>query len=163
MKSVRGNIILIAYLMLLGITAGAILVEGVIVAPVVFNASDYLHTMELSRFQSGLLMTEVFVRTNVLLNLTATMVLIYELWYFLKRNREWVGILSGLTIVTTSYLFTFYFTPMVLEAQKLGEKMAEDASFNTVHKASELDFKILLIALIVLFCVRAYKAASGRL
>lgn len=160
MKNMQEKILLTVYLMFLGITAGAILIEGIIVAPVVFNASNYLETIELSRFQSGLLMTEIFIRTNILLNITATLVLLYEGWCFLKKERDRICLFSGTIVVFGSYLFTFYFTPLVLDAQKMGEKMAENAEFNAIHKASELDFKVLLLALIVLFSVRAYKGFS---
>lgn len=157
MSTTREKIQLTFYVWLLGMTAGVILIEGIVVAPVIFNASDYLETVELSRFQSGLLMTEIFVRTNILLNITATLVLLYEGWYFLKKGTDRICLFSGLVIVIGSYLFTLYFTPLVLEAQEMGEKMAGNPEFNTIHKASELDFKILLVALIVLFCVRVYK------
>jgi len=48
------------YILLLSITLGASLFAGVVVAPIIFGANEYLTTITVSRFESGILMTQIF-------------------------------------------------------------------------------------------------------
>ena len=54
------------------------------------------------------------------------------------------------------------YTPKILEYQSQGESVMMDNGFEALHKASELDFKILLLMLLILFGRRAYLMAVKR-
>ncbi|GAM64255.1 membrane protein [Vibrio ishigakensis] len=56
--------ITIIYVLLLTGVIGASLFAGAVVAPVIFNSKQALGSVELSRFQEGLIMTENFVRLS---------------------------------------------------------------------------------------------------
>jgi hypothetical protein len=66
-----------------------------------------------------------------------------------------IAILSALGSIGTLLLFSAVYTPKILEYQARGEA-AIDESFEALHKASEIDFKILLLMLLILFTRRAY-------
>lgn len=151
------KIFITLYLLLLGISIGAILISGVVVAPVVFHASDYLPLKELSRYESGLIMTQVFVQLNLLLNTTAILVLLYEVFHIRVYGFCYLGSISALIAVVCIVLFTQYYTPYILEAQAQGSTILHSAKFEAMHVGSERDFKFLLVALLVLFCARVYR------
>ena len=72
-----------------------------------------------------------------------------------------VSILASIATVSTLLLFAAVYTPKILDYQAKGES-AIDQSFEALHKASELDFKILLATLIILFLRRIYILATQR-
>ncbi|MFZ5375547.1 MAG: DUF4149 domain-containing protein, partial [Campylobacterota bacterium] len=72
-----------------------------------------------------------------------------------------IAMLSALGSVATLLLFSAVYTPKILAYQALGES-GIDEGFEALHKASEIDFKILLITLTVLFVRRAYLMAVKR-
>jgi hypothetical protein len=53
--------------------------------------------------------------------------------------------------------FVFYFTPYILDAQKLGAKATATAEFASMHKASEFVMKAMMLAQVVLFFIRVRK------
>ena len=55
------------YLFLLGICIGSELAIGIFMAPVIFYPSQYIGEGVLSHYQSGQLMTQVFLKYNILL------------------------------------------------------------------------------------------------
>ncbi len=144
------------YLLLLGITIGTIITLGIFVAPVIFKAWLYLDPLEISKFHSGILMTQIFIKSGVLLNFTAFAIIIYELIATRLGDSRPVFLLLGFLSVGLILLFTLYYTPYIIEAQKLGESATSSDEFASMHRQSEEVFKLLLVTLTLLFGVRIF-------
>lgn len=149
------------YLLLVGMTAGAVLVLGVFVAAVVFHSELFLSVPLLSRFEEGKIMGEVFRRFSYWGYVMAAVIVVYEISRYKVMQIDKIAMLSALGSVATLLLFSAVYTPKILAYQALGEN-GIDEGFEALHKASEIDFKILLITLTVLFVRRAYLMAVKR-
>ncbi|TLD83241.1 DUF4149 domain-containing protein [Helicobacter sp. MIT 11-5569] len=148
------------YTLLIGVSLGAILASGVLSAPTIFRASSIVPELEISVFQSGILMTSIFVKLNMLLNILAIFILVYEI-LSLRISGAKVAPLLGFISVILIFLFTLYYTPYIVEAQKLGEDGIANAAFDAMHTQSVLVFKMLMASLCLLFIVRLLKINSG--
>jgi len=145
----------IIYLLLIAMTAGAVLVLGVFVAAVVFHSEVYLTLPLLSRYEEGKIMGEIFRRFTYWAYFMSAVIALYEISRYKVMQIDKISILSALGSIGTLLLFSAVYTPKILEYQSRGEA-AIDASFEALHKASEIDFKILLLMLLILFSRRAY-------
>jgi len=154
-------IIDVTYLLLIAMTAGAVLVLGVFVAAVVFHSEVYLTLPLLSRYEEGKIMGEIFHRFTYWGYFMAVVIAVYEVSRYKVMQIDKVAILSALGALSTLLLFSAVYTPKILEYQSRGEA-AIDESFEALHKASEIDFKILLVMLVLLFSRRAYLLAVKR-
>jgi len=154
-------IIDVTYLLLIAMTAGAVLVLGVFVAAVVFHSEVYLTLPLLSRYEEGKIMGEIFQRFTYWGYFMAVVIAVYEVSRYKVMQIDKVAILSALGALSTLLLFSAVYTPKILEYQSRGEA-AIDESFEALHKASEIDFKILLVMLVILFSRRAYLLAVKR-
>ncbi len=142
------------YLWVLGVTIGAIIALGVFGAPVIFKAWFYLPDLPLTKFHSGILMTQIFVKFGYLLNFTAFFIIAYEILAFkLGVSRPPFLLFGGLSVIGI-FLFTLYYTPYIIEAQKLGEEATGSSAFASMHIQSEWVFKLLLLTLSLLFFSR---------
>lgn len=151
----------IAYLLIIAMTAGSVLVLGVIVAAVVFHSEMFLTLPLLSRYEEGKIMGEIFRRFSYWGYFTVLVITLYELYRYKIMQIDKIAILSAMASIGTMLLFAGVYTPKILDYQAQGEG-AIDAGFEALHKASELDFKVLLVALLVLFFRRAYLMAVKR-
>ena len=151
----KKNIIEISYLLLIALTIGATFTLGILVAPVVFNMSD------ISKFASGQVMSEIFIRYNYLLNLSVFFITIVEVREYLRFNRDKIVLLSAFFSVTTALLFTLYYTPFIIQAQQIGVSATETSAFEGMHKGLVIDFKILLVSIMVLFVRKIYLLNRG--
>lgn len=151
----------ITYLLLIAMSAGAVLVLGVVVAAVVFHSEAYLTLPLLSRYEEGKIMGEIFHRFSYWAYFMAVVIAVYEVSRYKVMQIDKVAILSALGSIGTLLLFSAVYTPKILEYQARGEA-AIDESFEALHKASEIDFKILLVMLLILFSRRAYLLAVKR-
>jgi uncharacterized membrane protein len=151
----------IVYLLLVAMTAGAVAVLGICVAAVVFHSEFYLTLPLLSRYEEGKIMGEIFRRFSYWGYFMAAVITVYELYRYKVMQIDRVAILSALGSVGTILLFSAVYTPRILEYQGRGES-AIDESFEALHKASEIDFKLLLLMLLILFGRRAYLMAVKR-
>ena len=137
------------YIWILGIALGALLASGAFVASVIFNASFF--GVELSKFQSGILMTQVFLKLNTLLIVVAFIIAIFETFALrLGNNTKTIKIilfLSGAISVICILLFSLYYTPFIIEQQKLGESFTKSDKFTSMHNQSEFVANILFFAL----------------
>ncbi len=140
----------IPYLMLLGITLGVALSAGVFAAPVIFHADDLLGGGVLTHYQEGLIMTQIFIKSNILVNVTCAAILVAEGYHFLRFYRDPTTFYSAFVVVWTGFMFTLYYTPQILEFQAQGESILENELFQKAHIASEWDFKIFVVALTIL-------------
>ena len=150
--------ITIAYFILLGITLGAGLYAGIVVAPVVFHSEIYLGNELLTRFQEGLIMTENFVRLSYLVDFTLLAVALYEGFKYKNFDRDTITSVSAFLVIASGLLYVHYYIPQILEFQQQGEKITESKLFENTHFASELDFKLFALALLVLLTRNLYRA-----
>lgn len=148
----------VIYLLLIAMTAGAVLVLGVFVAAVVFHSEIYLTIPLLSRYEEGKIMGEIFRRFTYWAYFMSVVIAVYEVSRYKVMQIDKISILSALGSLGTLLLFSAVYTPKILEYQARGEA-AIDGSFEALHKASEIDFKILLVMLLVLFSRRTYLLA----
>ncbi|MEA1920655.1 MAG: DUF4149 domain-containing protein [Campylobacterota bacterium] len=140
----------IIYLILIASTLGGVLVLGIFVAPVVFN------TTPLERYQEGIIMAEIFSRFTYWLYAMLIGIVLYEGWEYKKFKRDRIMIASSLMSIFTILMFNTVYTPKILALQALGEEATLSEEFSNLHMASEIDFKLLAVSLIVLFVRRYY-------
>lgn len=129
--------------------AGIIFIEifiGIVVAPIIFFPSEIIGDGILSHLESGLLMTQVFVKFNYLLLFVSFFNIFYEI--FTNKLVSFRVILSFL-IVILALIFVFYYTQNVLNMQELGITNSDE--FNTNHKQSEILFKVMVVLQFILF------------
>ncbi|MDD6056385.1 MAG: DUF4149 domain-containing protein [Helicobacter sp.] len=147
------------YLLLIGTALGAIITSGAFSAPVIFRASAIVPTLEISPFESGLLMSEIFKKLNVILNFLAIYMLVYEILSMRVFGSKLAPLLGFISIILIG-LFTLYYTPFMLNAQSLGETHTQNAAFDSMHLQSVYVFKALMVTLCALFIVRILKYKS---
>ncbi|MBV5277671.1 MAG: DUF4149 domain-containing protein [Campylobacteraceae bacterium] len=148
---------LIVYITLLGITIGAELAAGAFVAPVIFHPESYLGNDVLTHFQSGILMTQVFLKTNMLLGAIALYSIFFEvIAWSTKTKKDILCLVFSLVIVPLTALFLFYYTPFIVDAQILGSAATTSDIFNKMHKESEMVMKLLMVVQISLLLRRVW-------
>lgn len=140
----------VSYLMLIAATLGGVLTLGIFTAPVVFN------TAGLDRFEEGIIMAEIFHRFTYWLYLMLAGIIFYEGYEYKKFKRDRVIIGSALMSIFTILMFNTVYTPKILEMQSQGKEVTMSEGFANIHIASEIDFKLLAVALLVLFIRRYY-------
>jgi uncharacterized protein DUF4149 len=139
---------------MLAASFGAVIILGAVVAPVIFNSDKILVDMTLDHYNSGVLMGEVFHRFSYWLYVLATGVVIYEAVMYKMGQRDAITFASAVTVVFSSLMFSSVYSPKILSMQAIGEEATQSDTFANIHMASELDFKILAAALVVLFVRR---------
>ncbi len=144
------------YLLLLGILGGSLITLGMMVAPIIFKAPSILPKFNLTLFESGKLMAQIFVRFNYVLGAMGFIVLLYEIVSFIYYKRSLVYLILGVAIGALCLLFVFYYTPYILNAQKVGEAALQSAEFARSHAQSEWLFKELLVLVCALFFLRLF-------
>jgi ABC-type uncharacterized transport system permease subunit len=143
-----------SYLVILAATFGAVLVLGAMVAPVIFNPNKILVDISLDHFNSGIIMGEIFHRFSYWIYFVATVVIVYEAVMYNLGQRDAIAFGSAITVVFSSLMFSAVYSPKILSMQAIGVEATQSDTFRNVHLASELDFKILAVGLIVLFIRR---------
>lgn len=143
-------IINILYLIVLAMSAGAVLALGAFVAPVVFNADVLFNLLQIGRYEEGLIMAEIFRRFSYWLYFSLFFIVMYELYLFKIMQRDRVAFLSASVAAFCIALFNGVYTPKILQMQSQGQEAMLTPEFESLHKASELDFKVLFVALLVL-------------
>lgn len=148
------------YLLCIGVALGAIVAAGAFSAPAIFRASAIVPDLNITVFQSGILMTSIFMKLNTLLNALAIFILIYEILSLRVSGARIAPILGAINIFLI-FLFTLYYTPYILHAQSLGESGIANATFDAMHTQSVVVFKALMGSLCLLFIVRILKALNS--
>ena len=151
----------IGYLMVLGVGLGYVVSVGLFVAPVIFNANDYLGSELLSHFQMGLVMTAIFLKGNYFLNALALLIILREAYAYKSFQRDKIVVPAAATAVLMIFLFTLYYTKQIVSMQALGVSVVDDPTFRNVHAASELTFKLLALSLVLLLARRLYLCCKG--
>jgi len=139
---------------MLAASFGAVIVLGAFVAPVIFHTDRILSDMIIDNYNAGIIMGEIFHRFSYWVYILAFFVGIYEIVSYKKGNRDYIVLGSALTTLFTSLMFSAVYAPRILELQALGAEATQSETFEKLHLASELDFKVLAVALLVLFVRR---------
>ncbi|MBR7118468.1 MAG: DUF4149 domain-containing protein [Helicobacteraceae bacterium] len=143
------NIASALYIWILGITLGTLLASGAFVANVIFNAGFF--GVELSKFQSGILMTQIFLKLNILLIVVAFIIAIFETFALRLGNGaktiKIILFLSGAVSVICILLFSLYYTPFIIEQQQLGATATQSSEFTSMHTQSEFVANVLFFSL----------------
>lgn len=148
---------MVIYLAMLGIAMGVEIAAGAFIAPVIFFPQKYLGEGVLSHFQSGILMTQVFLKMNLVIGFAALYSIIYEVEVFMMRkNYDFLSFFLSLIIVVGTGLFLFYYTPFIVHAQQLGAMETTTEAFATMHKQSEWVMKALMVVQFGLFIRRSW-------
>jgi len=149
--------LMVIYLAMLGIAMGVEIAAGAFIAPVIFFPQKYLGDGVLTHFQSGILMTQVFLKMNLVIGFVALYSIIYEVQVFMMRkNYDFFTFILSLVIVILTGLFLFYYTPFIVHAQKLGALETATEVFANMHKQSEWVMKALMVAQFGLFIRRSW-------
>ena len=143
-----------SYFIVLAATLGGVLVLGALVAPVVFHTDKILVDMLLDNYNAGLIMGEIFHRFSYWVYFLAFYVLVYEALRYKSGERDAVAFGAAAIVVFASLMFSGVYAPKILEMQALGVEATQSDTFQNIHTASELDFKILAVALLILFIRR---------
>jgi len=99
-------------------------------------------------------MGEIFRRFSYWLYFLAFFVAIYELLMYKNGQRDAIIFGSSVTVVFSALMFSAVYSPKILSMQILGVEATQSDTFKNIHLASELDFKILATALLILFIRR---------
>ena len=136
------------YMFLLISTFATAIFVGVVIAPTIFG-SEYIFADEvLSKFQEGLLMTTIFLKLNYLLNFLVISTLLFEGYLYKNGIRDIFTLSTIFILISTVLLFTNYYTPQILQMQSA--EITDGEIFEKLHFASELDFKIFSLILLIL-------------
>ncbi len=139
---------------MLGASFGAVIVLGAFVAPVIFHPNNILVDMTLDHYNSGIIMGEIFRRFSYWAYAIAIWVVLYEAISYKMGQRDAITFASATTVVFSSLMFSVVYSPKILAIQAIGPEATRSDTFENIHLASELDFKILSVALILLFVRR---------
>jgi len=142
------------YLIALCASFGGVMVLGAFVAPVIFHPNAILVDMNMDHYNSGILMGEIFRRFAYLINMLVLVVVVYEVMMYKMGQRDAIVFASAVTVIFSSLMFSVVYTPKILAIQAIGPEATQSDTFENIHLASELDFKILAVALLVLFVRR---------
>lgn len=142
------------YLLLIAMTLGGVMVLGILVAPVIFQSDKFLADILLDHYNNGLLMTEIFRRFTYWGYLVVLAVVLFEVTEFKQMRRDRIAGISAMTVVGTLLLFNAVYTPKIIQMQSEGPAATQTDAFASLHTGSEIDFKILAVALAVLFVRR---------
>ena len=143
-----------SYLVILAATFGAVIVLGAFVAPVVFHTDKILVDMLIDNYNAGIIMGEIFHRFSYWVYFIAMAVVLYEAALYKTGQRDAIAFGSAVTVVFSSLMFSSVYAPKILAMQALGAEATKSDTFANIHIASEIDFKILAVALLVLFIRR---------
>lgn len=152
------------YLFLLAALVGMEFVMGVFVAPAIFYPQRFMPDISLSHFESGIIMTQIFVKYNYVLLFVSVFAVIFELLNL--KNKECFHVkvsANALAFINLALalVFVFYFTQFIVDAQLKGQEATiGNAEFDTIHKASEYTMKLMMLAQFLLFFVKSLKSKS---
>ncbi len=142
------------YFIVLAATFGAVLVLGAVVAPVIFHTDKITVNLLIDHYNAGIIMGEIFHRFSYWTYFVATFVALYEAIVYKMGQRDAISFAAAVTVIFASLMFSAVYVPKILSMQALGAEATQSDTFENIHIASEIDFKILAFALLVLFVRR---------
>lgn len=149
------------YLFLLALVIGFEVFAGAIVAPAIFFPTQIIGEGVLSDFQSGQLMTVIFVKMGKILMIVSIISFLFEMINLANnRTQSFTLKFSSMAISAINLLlaivFVLVFTDYILTAQAGGVEATQTAEFAQIHGASELTIKILMFLQMALFFLKFY-------
>lgn len=142
-------------LFLLAAMIGIELILGIVVAPVIFYPANFIGEGVLSHFQSGLMMTQIFIKMGYLLIFVSIFNLLFEIYSFIKEDMKFQikfsKLILSILILILSLAFILYFTNTIVELQNLGDQATKSQEFLSIHNASEVVIKIILLMQVFLY------------
>lgn len=154
MKMKRNIYLDFAYFIVLAATFGAVVVLGAIVAPVIFHTDRITVNLLIDNYNAGIIMGEIFRRFAYWIYFVAIFVALYEVMAYKMGQRDAISFGAAVIVLFSSLLFSAVYVPKILSMQALGTEATQSDTFENIHIASEIDFKILAVALLVLFIRR---------
>ena len=142
------------YLIVLASVFGAVLTLGAIVAPVIFHSDAYTVGMMLDHYNMGMIMGEIFRRFGYVVYFCVAYIAVYEAFMYKTGERDKILFASSSMAIFSGLMFASVYIPRILEMQHAGAEATRSDTFENLHFASELDFKIFAAALLVLFIRR---------
>lgn len=142
------------YLIILAASFGGVMVLGALVAPVIFHTDRIVSEVLIDHYNAGIIMGEMFHRFSYWVYFLATFVVLYEAISYKSGFRDAITLASAVIVAGTSLMFSAVYSPRILEMQAMGREATQSDAFEQIHIASEIDFKVLAVALIVLFVRR---------
>ena len=149
----------IFYLFVLAVALGSGLFAGAITAPVVFHANDYIVGADLTRYEMGSLMSEIFRRLAFVVDASILFIVLDEGRKIFQKQVEWFGTMMAVLGVISGYLFSFYFVPEILSMQQIGPLATHSEVFEELHADSELWFKVYILAIATLIIKKLLRMA----
>lgn len=146
----------ISYFLILGLMVGVEFSVGALMAPVIFYPAQFLGEGVLTHYQSGILMTQIFLRFNMILFFSVIVLWLFEFYMYIKVHKDKLSLILLLLATILIALFVFYYTPFIVEAQALGEEATQTAEFDKMHSMSEVVMKALMMVQIGLFFRRLW-------
>ena len=143
-----------SYLLVLAASFGAVVVLGAFVAPVIFHSDKILVGMVMDHYNAGMIMGEIFHRFSYWVYTLAFFVVVYEVLMYKNGQRDALTFAAAVTVIFSALMFSGVYSPKILAMQALGAEATQSDTFDNIHIASEIDFKILAVALVVLFIRR---------
>ncbi len=148
-------------LFLIAVLIGIELSLGILVAPEIFY--PVVGKDVLSHFQSGQIMTQIFVKFGYILLFISIFMLICESLNLRSKenfNKKFSTFMLSFINFCLAIIFVFYFTRYVLDAQNLGAQATQTTEFLKIHNASEWDMKTMLFLQLFLFFIKFPKNAN---
>ena len=145
---------IIIYLLLVAMTLGAVLTLGIFVTATIFHSDSYLVGAMLDHYNEGVLMAEIFRRFSYFVSFIALMVFAFEANEYKHGRRDTWVLVSAFFVIVSAMMFSAIYTPKILAMQALGAEATQSEAFEALHMGSEIDFKVLALALGVLFIRR---------
>jgi len=143
-----------SYFIVLAASFGAIFVLGAFVAPVIFHTDKIVSGILIDNYNAGIIMGEIFHRFSYWIYFLALYVAIYEAISYKTGFRDAITYATAFIVISTSLMFSVVYAPKILSMQAMGMEATQSDTFAKIHMASEIDFKILAVALVVLFIRR---------
>lgn len=151
------------YLWILGACIGAILACGTFVAPVIFKAYTLLPDLGITQYDSGILMTQVFLKLGTFLNYTAIFIIIYRIFSLDYSTKSGIfALVLDISSVSLIFLFTLYYASQILKAQQIGAAATGTPEFASLHSQSETTFKILFLLLSLSFIYHFFRFCQAQ-
>lgn len=153
------KVVLGFYLFILAFSAGMVLCIGILSAPVIFGMDLTLPELGVTKYDMGVVMTQIFLRLSSYLNVLIFIIFVCEIFgVFCVRNlHTYFCVFLGVLMIALIVAFNFYYTPSILSAQLKGPLETVTQEFQSLHNQSEWVFKILFLALVLSFIAHFIK------
>ncbi len=149
----------IAILLFLGAVIGAQVLSGAVVAPTIFRANGLLGGDFLTRAQSGVLMTNVFVKLAWAGFIAAILGVAFEAAWALGRGFCAKCAVFGAAWLVLAAVFLFYYVGYIQGAMQAAQTTSE--AFAATHRGSERLFGAMVVVELIYFVLFALRLTKN--